>query len=86
MPACFTLTKWGETEPSKFAQIDDEMREHFGAPPDAEHYYRAWYEVEGLGLAGGMTWDKLREILPERAAIINWLEENYVAEAWYSRG
>lgn len=86
MPAYFTLTKKGEKEPSRFIDIDEAMCAHFGVTPDPDLYYRSWYDIEGCGLAMGYNWDKLREILPERKKIIDWLEENYVAEAWYSRG
>lgn len=85
MPAYFTLTKKGEKEPSAFAQIDDEMREHFGAPADATNWYESWYDIEGFRLALGRTWEEMRQATPNRIAIINWLEENYIADAWYSR-
>ena len=86
MPAYFTLTKKGETEPSRFVDIDDAMCAHFGVTPDTERYHRAWYDTEGLGLAMGHDWARLREINPERTDIINWLEANYTANSWYSRG
>ena len=86
MPAYFTLTKKGETEPSRFIDIDDAMCAHFGVTPHETDYYRAWYDVEGLGLAMGYDWDKLREINPNRKPIIDWLEDNYLPNAWYSRG
>ena len=86
MPAYFTLTKKGETEPSTFIAIDEAMCAHFEVTPDPVKYYRAWYDIEGLGLAMGHDWNKLREINPNRADIIDWLEENYTPNAWYSRG
>ena len=86
MPAYFTLTKKGETEPSTFIAIDEAMCARFGVTPDPVKYYRAWYYIEGLGLAMGHDWNKLREINPNRADIIDWLEENYTPNAWYSRG
>ena len=86
MPAYFTLTKKGETEPSAFIAIDEAMCAHFEVTPDPVKYYRAWYDIEGLGLAMGHDWNKLREINPNRADIIDWLEDNYTPDAWYSRG
>ena len=86
MPAYFTLTKKGEKEPSRFIDIDEAMCAHFGVVPDEKQYFRAWYDVEGLGLAMGYDWDRLREINPERRDIVDWLEANYVSEAWCSRG
>lgn len=86
MPAYFTLTKKGETEPSRFIDIDEALCAHFGITPDPVKYYRAWYDIEGLGLAMGMTWDKMRKINPDRTDIIDWLEDNYTTDSWYSRG
>ena len=86
MPAYFTLTKKGETKPSTFVAIDEALCAHFGVTPDPNLYYRSWYDIEGLGLAMGYDWNKLREINPNRKDIINWLEENYISDAWYSRG
>ena len=86
MPACFTLTKKGETKPSTFVAIDEALCAHFGVTPDPDLYYRSWYDIEGLGLAMGYDWNKLREINPDRKPIIDWLEENYLPDAWYSRG
>lgn len=86
MPGYFTLTKKGETAPSRFADIDDAMCAHFGVAPHKTDYYQAWYDIEGLGLAVGLTWEKMREINPERKPIIDWLEENYLPDAWHARG
>ena len=86
MPAYFTLTKKGETKPSTFVAIDEALCAHFGVTPDPDLYYRSWYDIEGLGLAMGYDWNKLREINPNRAAIIDWLEDNYTPDAWHSQG
>ena len=86
MSAYFTLTKKGEKEPSTFVAIDEAMCAHFGVTPDPDRYYRNWYNVEGFGLAMGHDWDKLRKINPDRKDIIDWLEENYISDAWHSRG
>jgi len=86
MPACFQLFKRGSDVPERFADVDDAICAHFGVTPDAERFYRSWYDIEGFGLAMGHDWDKLRTINPDRADIINWLEANYTTQAWYSRG
>lgn len=88
MPNCFTLTKKGETELSRFADIDDEMRKDFGAPPDTRSYFYNWYDHIGLYLACGWSFDriiaegvqsdKLREIA-------KWLQERYEPNAWFDR-
>ena len=84
MPACFQLFPKGSTEPASFADIDDAMRAHFGAPPDEKHFYCMWYDVEGFELALGYDWDKMRQTHPNRKDIIDWLEANYTSKAWYS--
>ena len=86
MPAYFTLTKKGETKPSTFVAIDEALCAHFGVTPDPNLYYRSWYDIEGLGLAMGYDWNKLREINPTRKDLIDWLEENYLPDAWHARG
>lgn len=83
MPACFNLTPRNGTEPEQLSEIDNKMRAHFGAPPDPKKWYENWYNIEGLGIALGHDWDKLREICPDRKPIIDWLEENYIMNAWY---
>ena len=86
MPACFQLFPIGSDEPARFSVIDDAMRQHFGAPPDAERYYEGWYDIEGFGLALGRDWDDLRGLFPERKPIIDWLEKHYTADAWTEIG
>jgi hypothetical protein len=87
MPNYFKFTKKGELKPTLFADIDNELREHFGAPADPVKYYYQWYDVIGLGIAMGQSWDDLRTKIcydcPELLAIINYLEDHYTAEAWY---
>lgn len=85
MPNCFTLTKRGAEEPAKFIDIDNAMCEFFAVTPDEDQYYKMWYDIEGLGLAMGKDWDYMREKMPERKPIIDWLEANYLPNAWSER-
>jgi hypothetical protein len=80
-----TLTKKGEEKPSKFPDIDNAMCAHFGVEPDEDRFHNMWYDIEGLALATGKDWAWIRETWPERVAIIDWLDANYVADAWYER-
>jgi len=84
----FTLTPKGASDPATFQSIDDNMREAFGAPPDAVHWFHDWYDVIGLGLAMGYSWDKLRDRIlhddPLGIRICNWLESHYDADSWAS--
>jgi len=86
MPNCFTLTPKDGDKPKVFAEIDDEMREHFGAPADAENWYLGWYDTIGLLLALGKTWDEIRTTLPTLSHIVDYLEERYIPNAWYEVG
>ena len=86
MPACFQLFPKGSTEPARFSAIDDAMREHFGAPPSATDYYQGWYDIEGLGCAIGKTWEEMKQMMPERAPIIDYLAERYTCDAWTEIG
>lgn len=88
MPNCFTLTKKGEDKHAVFQDIDDEMRAHFGEPPDSEHWLWYWYDCIGLALACGKTWDEIRELFedsPELLKVVDYLEERYVPDCWFER-
>lgn len=89
MPNCFELRRKTDGERENFSVIDDLMREHFGAPPDPDKYYRGWYDGIGLALAMGMTFEQIvakYEEISEKdgAAIARWLDEHYVSGAWYA--
>ena len=85
MPRCFALTKKGENEPTKLQAIDDEMRVAFGAPPDSSQWFRCWYNIIGLGLAVGKSFEQLTELFHDDAelvAVIDYLAEQYVSDCW----
>ena len=96
MPACFTLTRKGESTPSSLQHIDDEMRIEFGEEPDEVLWLWGWYDTLGLALAMGRTWEQLREQFAEDPAeserinmsrrgmlvVIDWLDEHYIPNAW----
>ena len=100
MPNCFSLTRKGESEPASLQAIDDEMRVEFGEEPDPKRWLWGWYDTIGLSLALCRTWEQIRdEYIPDDAEdevdvefcqrmlrIIDWLEENYVPNAWAERG
>ena len=95
MPACFTLTRKGESKPANLQEIDDEMRQAFGEEPDADRWLWGWYDTIGYGLALGRDWAQLRERFAEdpdesertnmlrrrRLAVIDWLETRYIPNA-----
>ena len=87
MPSCFQLIKKGETEPSILQDVDTEMWNHFkgGEPKGNDRWYRSWYDIIGLGLAMGKTWNELREMYTDRPRlleIIEYLEDHYTTDAW----
>jgi hypothetical protein len=100
MPACFTLTRKGESKPAILQEIDDEMRVEFGEEPDPEQWLWGWYDTIGYGLALGRDWAQLREQFAEdpaesertnmfrrrMLAVIYWLEANYIPNAWAEVG
>lgn len=63
MPNCFTLTRRSNLEagPVVLQKIDDELREHFHAPPDKVNWFNGWYNYIGYFLAFGWSWTKLRQ-------------------------
>jgi len=100
MPACFTLTRKGESTPSSLQHIDDEMRQAFCEEPDEVRWLWGWYDTIGYGLALGRDWAQLREQFAEdpaeseqtnmfrrrMLAVIYWLEANYIPNAWAEVG
>ena len=84
----FTLTKKGETESSKFNEIDDEMCAALNKKPDTVKYYLNWYDNIGFALACGKDWEWCKNEFkdwPEMIEVINWLEENYISNCWAGR-
>jgi hypothetical protein len=53
MPAYFSLTLKGESEPMPLAKVDDLICEKLGVAADPDKYYANWYDVIGLLLALG---------------------------------
>ena len=102
MPNCFSLSRKSKREegPVKLSLIDDEICHHFNVVPDAIEYYAYWYDIIGFKLAMGKTFDEIKKDLAERIVekpewndeytrlieITNWLDENFVANAWAEIG
>ncbi len=99
MANCFTLTRKGESEPAKLQDVDDEMRVEFGEEPDEKYWIWHWHDTMSLGWALGLSWAQLREQWTPEAdededeiefcrrmrAVIDWLDEHYVLNAWAER-
>lgn len=85
MPNCFTLTRVGETHPSTFARVDEELCRHFGEPVHETKYFAGWFDFEGMCIAMGRTPDQIIGYAPERADIIEYLRTYYIWDAWCER-
>jgi hypothetical protein len=87
MPNCFQLTRKGESRPRELEKIDEEICEHLQIPVDPIKWAFEWYNTIGLSLACGQNWDQMRAIFEgeETLRIIDFLEANYVADAWAER-
>ena len=85
MPNCFMLMKNGK--PVNLRDVDDAMREHFGAPPDDENWYCNWYNSIGILFSLGRTFEQIKEVFDEddteTRGIIDWIEANYTVDSWY---
>ena len=86
MPNCFTLTRKGAASPSKLTEVDEALCAHFDAPVHPTQWFRAWYDIEGLGFACGKSFDWMREQFPDRKEILDFLENNYTVNAWAEIG
>ncbi len=102
MPNCFSLTRKGETAPMPLQAIDDLMRKHFDAAPDAINWFNGWYDYIGFALACGrdMAWletgiakiiseakdDDERAYWTMMQACRAWLADNFTSDAWAEIG
>jgi hypothetical protein len=63
MPNYFTLTRVGETEPTPFARVDEEICRELGEPVDPKWYVGGWYDNIGGAIAMGKSpawiWEQL---------------------------
>lgn len=90
MPACFTLTKRGSTEPITFQILDEEICAALGKPVDPDKYCLSWYDIIGFRIALGQEWPQIVEaFLPasnqydlQMLAICAYLQANYTANCW----
>jgi hypothetical protein len=89
MPNCFRLLDKQTGQAEKLAHVDDLICQHFGAIPDPVHYYLQWYDVIGLPLALGKSWDEIKTRVLDGVnddryrQIVDWLAERYTPDAWY---
>ena len=82
---CFKLYDRSTGSVLNLKKVDEELCIHFGRTPDTDFWYRAWYDVIGLGLSLGHDWDALWERLPEYRDVIEFMRERYDFSAWAGR-
>ena len=87
MPNCFQLTRNGDKEAMSLLQIDDSICKHMGVEADPIWWCCNWYEVIGLLLSCGKSFDEIIEndFSDEIKKIAEYLRDNFVSYAWYER-
>lgn len=90
MPNCFSLRRKGNPEagPVVLTTVDEEICRALDEEVDEKLWCRNWYNIVGLLLACGKSFDDIREICSDTPAIVevvNFLADNFVSDAWYSR-
>lgn len=88
MPACFQLTRKGDTSPAMLEDIDRAVCQRF--PEDFTYSatnYGPWYEYIGFMLALGKSFDEILDKLQmgRMHRVTAFLAENYTNDAWYER-
>jgi len=95
MPNCFQLSRKAEpTKPVRFIDIDIEICKELDIPVDPDKYCMSWYDIIGLRLACGQSFDEMRKYFLgvneehsawacKMAQIVEFLDANYTSDAWY---
>lgn len=88
MPNYFMLIRKGESAPTLFVHVDNELREAFGEPPDEDRWLYGWYDTIGLALALGQNWEQIRTVFSDcedLLKIVDYLEERFDTDSWVER-
>lgn len=86
MPNCFQLISKETGKADSFCEIDEKLCANFDWPVDPVSYTHSWYDILGLRLACGRSFEDLRGYCtdePELLQIIDWLDEHYTSDSWY---
>ena len=89
MPNAFSLTRKSDPAagPTPLAKIDEEICQMLGVDVDPKLYAFGWYDVIGFRLAMGQSFAQIKAEVQNykpMPQICDWLEENFVPDAWYS--
>lgn len=90
MPNCFQLIRKTEPDKSvvKLQQIDEEICAHMEVPVDPDEWVGNWYNTIGFCLAMGkdFAWIRERAVDEQELKIINFLDANFIPDAWTEIG
>lgn len=95
MPSCFSLTRKSDLAagPVPLLTIDEEICEMMGVMVHPKKWCNDWYGAIGLDLACGDTFEEIKITItnwdygPKELLlkIVEWLDTNFVANAWSER-
>lgn len=91
MAVNFSMTRNGETQPTKLVDVDVAICEMLGQTVDPVNWIRGWYDSIGLMLACGRDWPYIREAVKgyyfedDLLLICDFLAANYSSDCWGSR-
>lgn len=101
MPYCFRLYRKSEVihnqeaqkftcvvkplEPVALQKVDEEICQMLGVPVDPKYYHQSWYDIIGLYLALGKSFEWIIEEVQDTTLheIAVWLNDNFTPYAWY---
>jgi len=90
----FQLTRVGETTPSTFQRVDEELCRYMGEAVHEVRWAFGWYDFFGLVIAQGKKPDQIRGYAADRDEdernlinkICEYLQTYYEWDSWYQAG
>ena len=82
MPVHFQLYKHDSDTPETLSQVDKVICAFIGVEVDPVYWVADWYNTIGFSLALGHSFDKIRELFPDKVQITNFIEDNYDVINW----
>jgi len=88
MPSCFQLVRKGEAKPIVLQHLDEELCHHLNVPVNEMEWCFNWYNIIGLMLACGETFNEIEKILVENKAraelfeINTYLQLHFDVDSW----
>lgn len=92
MPTCFQLYRRDTGEAQYFQTIDRELCQNLDLPYSDDRYTCLWYNIIGLMLAMGKTFEQITDLFNDGAwddrntdllRINHYLMEHYTADSWH---